>query len=109
MNDINDNPPKHTDIGSSNKPKRLNLLASMIRKMLIKDDKKKIRKVNFTLEEKIILGKKEKICPIFGEYSTKKAYKEALEMKKRAQKYLAKVSGETQKVALDTEENILNT
>jgi hypothetical protein len=83
MSYIDNDPPKHTDIGSLTHPERL----SIFQKTRLRFEGRNKGKVFFTLDEIKVLILKENIVPKSGPFS-KKEYKKALEMKERAQKYL---------------------
>ena len=83
MSFIDNDPPKHADIGSLRNTERLSIynrngsLLNACRK----------RHLYFSLDEIRVLILKEGIVPKSGHFS-RKEYKKALEMKERAQKYL---------------------
>jgi len=80
MSFVDNDPPKHLDVGSLTDPDK----TSIYNRTLCKE-----RKVYFTLEEIRILIIKEGISmPCTFRSLSKKEYKKAMEMKERAQKYL---------------------
>ena len=83
MSFIDNDPPKHADIGSLTHPERLSIYK---RKGSLLNACRK-RCLYFSLEEIRVLVLKEGIVPKSGHFS-RKGYKNALEMKERAQKYL---------------------
>ena len=83
MSFIDNDPPKHADIGSLRHPERLSVY-SRKGNLLIACRK---RHLYFTLDEIRVLILKEGIVPKSGHFS-RKGYKQAVEMRERAQKYL---------------------
>lgn len=83
MSFIDNDPPKHADIGSLTHPERLSVYN---RKGSLLNGCRK-RSLYFSLEEIRILILKEGIVPKSGHFY-RKDYKRALDMKERAQKYL---------------------
>lgn len=83
MSFIDNDPPKHADIGSLTNPERLSVYN---RKGSLLNACRK-RSLYFSLDEIRVLVLKEGIVPKSGHFS-RKDYKRAVAMKKRAQKYL---------------------
>ena len=83
MSFIDNDPPKHLDIGSLRHPERTSIYRT--KGSLLNACRK--RCLYFSLEEIRVLILKEGIVPKSGHFS-RKDYKKALEMKERAQKYL---------------------
>ena len=83
MSFIDNDPPKHSDIGSLTHPERLSIYNK--KGSLLNACRK--RSLYFSLDEIRVLILKEGIVPKSGHFS-RKEYKKALEMKERAQKYL---------------------
>ena len=83
MSFIDNDPPKHSDIGSLRNPERLSIYNK--KGSLLNACRK--RCLYFSLDEIRVLILKEGIVPKSGHFS-RKEYKKALEMKERAQKYL---------------------
>ena len=90
MSFIDNDPPKHADIGSLTYPERLSVYSKRKGSLLNACRK---RSLYFSLEEIRILILKEGIVPKSGHFS-RKDYKRALEMQKRAQKYLEEEKSE---------------
>ena len=89
MSFIDNDPPKHADIGSLTHPERL----SIFQKTRLRLEGRNKGHVFFTCEEMRVLILKEGIVPKTGPFS-RKGYKKALEMKQRAQKYLEEEKAE---------------
>ncbi|MBQ7880275.1 MAG: hypothetical protein IJ358_00305 [Clostridia bacterium] len=83
MSSIDNDPPKHADIGSLTHPERLSIYN---RKRSLLNARRK-RCLYFSLEEIRVLILKEGIVPRSGHFS-RKGYTRALEIQERAQKYL---------------------
>lgn len=83
MSFVDNDPPKHADIGTLTHPERLSVYN---RKGSLLNACRK-RSLYFSLDEIRILILKEGIVPKSGHFS-RKDYKRALEMKERAHKYL---------------------
>ena len=83
MSFIDNDPPKHLDIGSLTHPERLSIYNK--KGSLLNACRK--RCLYFSLDEIRVLVLKEGIVPKSGHFS-RKGYKRALEMRERAQKYL---------------------
>ena len=83
MSFIDNDPPKHLDVGSLLHPERLSIYS---RKGNLLNRCRK-RCLYFSLEEIRVLILKEGTVPKSGHFS-RKDYKKALELKERAQKYL---------------------
>ncbi len=83
MSFIDNDPPKHADIGSLTHPERLSIYNK--KESLLNACRK--RCLYFSLDEIRVLVLKEGIVPKSGHFS-RKDYKRALEMKEREQKYI---------------------
>ena len=83
MSFIDNDPPKHLDIGSLKHPERTSIYG---RKGHLLSDCQK-RCLYFSLDEIRVLILRDNIVPKSGHFS-RKDYKRALELKERAQKYL---------------------
>ena len=83
MSFIDNDPPKHLDIGSLTHPERTSIYGT--KGSLLNACRR--RCLYFSLDEIRVLVLKEGIVPKSGHFS-RKDYKKALEMKERAQKYL---------------------
>lgn len=83
MSFVDNDPPKHADIGSLTRPERLSVYN---RKGSLLNACRK-RSLYFSLDEIRVLILKEGIVPKSGHFS-RKDYKRALEMKERAHNYL---------------------
>ena len=89
MSFIDNDPPKHADIGSLTLPEKLSIYNK--KGSLLNACRK--RSLYFSLDEIRVLILKEGIVPKSGHFS-RKEYKKALEMKERAQQYLKEEKGQ---------------